>query len=78
MPCEKDHIVSGHEIPQRGLTEDIAEHTLGKNWSTLYCSPLGREVSQRKLSGDYFREQKYGRKPILVGRGKRLTLKRRK
>lgn len=41
MPYEKDHIVIGLEILQYGLTEDIAEHTLGKNWSALYCSPLG-------------------------------------
>lgn len=47
MPCEKDHIVMGHEILQRGLTGDIAEHALGKNWSALYCSPLGLQVRQR-------------------------------
>lgn len=34
MPCEKDHIVIGCGILQHGLT-DIAEHTLGKNWSAL-------------------------------------------
>lgn len=52
------------------LIKDIAEQTLGKN-RTL-CE------TQRKLYGDYFRRQKYGRKAILVGRGKCLTLKRRK
>lgn len=57
MPCEKNHI--RHEILQHGLTKDIAEQTLGKN-RTL-CE------TQRKLSRDYFRRQKYDRKPILVG-----------
>ena len=51
-------------------------------WQKLECTVLQSlgtsSETERKLSGDYFREQKYGRKPILVGRGKRLTLKRRK
>lgn len=51
-------------------------------WQKLECTVLQSlgtlSETDRKLSGDYFREQKYGRKPILVGRGKRLTPKRRK
>lgn len=45
----------------------------------MHCTAVRWDFKwDRKLSGDYFREQKYGRKPILVGRGKRLTPKRRK
>lgn len=47
MPCEKEHTVIGHKILQHGLPEDIAEHTLVKNWSALYCSPLGLQVREK-------------------------------
>lgn len=53
--CEKNHTVIWHEILQHGLTQ---------NWSAQYCSSLGLET-EGKLSEDYFREQKYGRKSIL-------------
>lgn len=53
--CEKGHTVIWHEILQHGLTQ---------NWSAQYCSSLGLEI-EGKLSEDYFREQKYGRKSIL-------------
>lgn len=49
-------------------------------WQKLECTVLQSlgTSSETEGSGDCFREQKCGRKPILVGRGKRLTLPRRK
>lgn len=58
VPCEKDHIVIGREILQHGLTEDIAECTLGKNWSVLCCSLLGLKQDRKKIKCKLLQETK--------------------
>ena len=50
-----------------------------QKWGCAVQQSLGTLTeTERKLNGDYFREQKYGRKASLVGRGKCLTLEGRK